>query len=59
MSPMEECIRLVRPAAEAMKTHFSHMSCAMVSLAVAAKFAPANWAAMASMRGERPPARSP
>ncbi len=59
ISPTVARIRHVIPAAAAMKTHFSHISCRIVSLDLPSNVARLNTAAMACTRSDRAPFRSP
>ena len=59
MSPMVARIRQVIPAAVAMNTHLSHISCRMALLARASALLPVKAATIASIRGVTRPSRSP
>ena len=59
MLPTEVRIRQVAAASEARNTHFSHMSCMMCSLAVAPKLPLLKTSAMARIRSDILPSRSP
>ena len=59
ISPTAPRIRQVMPAAVAMNTHFSHISCRIDSLKPPSKPALAKSAAIAPARTERAPSSSP